>query len=89
MSVLPRLVSRLRNLAGVFRCNWFRKIFLDVFRFFEFLHSQGHSRPNWTALATSGLSPIAIVARTSEMGRFVPVSEIADRVTLISFLFES
>jgi hypothetical protein len=45
MSIPPSVVSGRRNFAGLFGCIWFRKIILVVFRFFEFSHSQDHSRP--------------------------------------------
>jgi hypothetical protein len=32
----------------------------------------GHSRLNWAALVMSGLPPVATVARTSQIGAFVP-----------------
>jgi len=41
MDILPAVVSGRRNFAGLFGCNWFRKIILVVFRLFEFSHSQG------------------------------------------------
>src|ERR1700726_683363 len=40
------------------------------------MSARGNSRLNWTALVMSGLPPAATVARTSQIGGFVPKGNI-------------
>src|ERR1700751_1802362 len=53
-----------------------KNVILVAFRFFAFLHNQGHSRPKSTIQVTSAYPLRAEVQRTSLMVRFVPIPEV-------------
>ena len=52
-----------------------KNVILVAFRFFAFLHNQGHSRPKSTIQVTSAYPLRAEVQRTSLMVRFVPTRD--------------
>src|SRR5207244_7006491 len=43
------------------------------------LSAMGHSRPNWTVCAMSGLPPVATELRTSRIGSFVPQPDLHEQ----------
>jgi hypothetical protein len=49
-----------------------KNVILTAFRSLAFSHSQGHSRPNWTVRATSGLPRSTDIIRSGQLVRFVP-----------------
>jgi hypothetical protein len=85
MSIPPNIVSGRRNFTGLFSCNRFRKIILDVFRFFEFSHGLGQNQKCLYFHGLSALPSGADIISPAQRVRFVPHQLTSDHVKRPSY----